>query len=146
MLTIKAIKLKKPAGLDQFEVEDVTLPQVTRGDIRVRLHASSLNVHDYFVVKGVLPTEEGRIPLSDGAGEVVETAGDVTEFSPGDRVISTFFPNWLAGKPTAERVGSISGDTVDGMRGMRWSHPPPPSRERREAIATSKLRRSLVLG
>jgi NADPH:quinone reductase-like Zn-dependent oxidoreductase len=114
MLTMKAIKLKKPAGLDQFEVEDVTLPQVTRGDIRVRLHASSLNVHDYFVVKGVLPTEEGRIPLSDGAGEVVETAGDVTEFSPGDRVISTFFPNWLAGKPTAERVGSISGDTVDG--------------------------------
>jgi len=40
------------------------------GEIRVRVHASSLNFHDYSVVSGVIPTEDGRIPMSDGAGVV----------------------------------------------------------------------------
>ncbi len=111
---MRAIKLRKPAGLDQFEIKDVELPQVRRGEIRVRLHACSLNVHDYYVVKGIFPTEAGRVPMSDGAGEVVETGEDVTEFAPGDRVMSTFFPNWLAGMPNAERLASVAGDSVDG--------------------------------
>ncbi|MGH8233390.1 MAG: hypothetical protein ACREPU_04250 [Rhodanobacteraceae bacterium] len=38
--------------------------------MQVRLHASSLNYHDYLVVTGVLPVPEGRIPMVDGAGEV----------------------------------------------------------------------------
>jgi NADPH:quinone reductase-like Zn-dependent oxidoreductase len=68
---MKEIRLKKPAGLDQLETRNMELGRVTRGKIRVRLHASSLNVHDSFVLKGVIPTEAGRIPLSDGAGEVI---------------------------------------------------------------------------
>ncbi len=107
---MRAIKLKKPAGLDQFDIRDMELSQVRRGEIRVRLHASSLNFHDYYVVMGMFPTEAGRIPMSDGAGEVVETGEDVTEFAPGDRVMSTFFPRWLAGMPNAERLASVAGD------------------------------------
>ena len=61
---MKEIRLRKPAGLDQLETRNMESGPVTRGEIRVRLHASSLNVHDSFVLKGVIPTEAGRIPLS----------------------------------------------------------------------------------
>jgi NADPH:quinone reductase-like Zn-dependent oxidoreductase len=111
---MRAIRLKKPGGLDQLVLAMVKSPPVRRGDIRVRLHASSLNFHDYYVVKGVFPTENGRIPMSDGAGEVIEMGEDVTEFSLGDKVMGTFFPGWLAGKPTAESLASVAGDSVDG--------------------------------
>ena len=46
----------------------------------MRIYANSLNFHDYAVVVGAIPTEDGRIPMADGAG-VVEAAGaDVSEF------------------------------------------------------------------
>jgi NADPH:quinone reductase-like Zn-dependent oxidoreductase len=62
------------------------------GEIRVRLHASSLNYHDYGVASSGLPQTVGRIPLSDGAG-VVEAAGPgVSDLEVGDSVVSVFFP------------------------------------------------------
>jgi NADPH:quinone reductase-like Zn-dependent oxidoreductase len=51
----------------------------------VRVHASSLNYHDYAVVTGNIKTPDGRIPMSDGAGEVLAVGPDVTEFAVGDR-------------------------------------------------------------
>ena len=66
-------------------------------DTRAQFHASSLNFHDYGVVSGRKPVDDGRIPMSDGAG-VAEAVGDgVDEFNAGDSVVSTFFPNWLEG-------------------------------------------------
>lgn len=49
-------------------------------DILVRIHASSLNFHDFAVVSGRIPTRDGRIPLSDGTG-LVEAVGE-SESSP----------------------------------------------------------------
>ena len=40
------------------------------GEIQVEVQASSLNFHDYVVVAGLLPVDDQRIPLSDGAGVV----------------------------------------------------------------------------
>src|SRR6185503_5876499 len=40
-----------------------------------------------------------QVPLSDGAGEVVEVGSGVTKFKPGDRVQSTFFLKWSNGPP-----------------------------------------------
>jgi NADPH:quinone reductase-like Zn-dependent oxidoreductase len=65
-------------------------------------------------VLGVLPTDDGRIPLSDGAG-VVEAVGEgVTEFAVGDSVVSCFFPGWLNGEPTMANFTMTPGDGVDG--------------------------------
>lgn len=41
------------------------------GEITVRLRTGSLNYHDLLVVSGATPPKECRIPLSDGAGEVI---------------------------------------------------------------------------
>jgi len=36
-----------------------------------RLHAGCFNYHDYVVLTGEINTPEGRIPMSNGAGEIV---------------------------------------------------------------------------
>jgi NADPH:quinone reductase-like Zn-dependent oxidoreductase len=112
---MKALKLTAPGGLDNLalvELPDSGAPG--RGEIRVRLHASSLNYHDLGVVSGRSPRARDLIPMSDGAG-VVEAAGEgVSEFKAGDLVVSGFFPTWLAGPPEIADFSTTPGDGVDG--------------------------------
>lgn len=111
---MRAIRLRKPGGLDRLEM-DSSIPDVVGiGDIRVRLRASSLNYHDYLVATGVIKVSDGRIPMSDGAGDVVEVGGGVTEFAPGDRVVGTFFPRWLTGPSDPASRMELPGDLTDG--------------------------------
>ncbi len=112
---MKAIRLRHPAGLDNLKHEDMAAPgDPGPGEIRVRLRASSLNYHDYIVVMGGIPTPDGRIPMSDGAGEVLAVGAGVTEFAVGDAVVSTFFPNWLDGAPIPGGFAGVPGDGADG--------------------------------
>ncbi|MBN3823773.1 NAD(P)-dependent alcohol dehydrogenase [Burkholderia sp. Ac-20384] len=112
---MKAITLHSPAGLDNLRRVELPDPgEPARGEIRVRIHASSLNFHDLLVVLGRIPTADGRIPMSDGAG-VVEAVGEgVTEFAVGDSVVSTFFPHWINDAPTVSGFSTTPGDGVDG--------------------------------
>ncbi|GJE27715.1 zinc-dependent alcohol dehydrogenase family protein [Methylobacterium organophilum] len=112
---MKAVTLRQPAGLDNLvTVERADPGQPGPGAIRVRLHASSLNFHDYAVATGAIPAAEGRIPLSDGAG-IVEAVGEgVEEFSAGDRVVSCFFPHWSDGAPPIADFSKTPGDGIDG--------------------------------
>lgn len=91
---------------------EATAPRA--GEIKVRLHANSLNYHDFAVVSGMWGPTEPRIPMADGAGVVLEVGEGVTEFSVGDHVVSTFFPTWLAGEPLVEGFATTPGDGVDG--------------------------------
>jgi NADPH:quinone reductase-like Zn-dependent oxidoreductase len=112
---MKAVTLRKPPGIDSLDLverEDPGVPGI--GQIRVRVHASSLNYHDLGVVMGMLPTDDGRIPLSDGAGVVEAVGAGVTEFAVGDSVVSCFFPGWLNGEPTIPDFSTTPGDGVDG--------------------------------
>jgi NADPH:quinone reductase-like Zn-dependent oxidoreductase len=113
---MKAIRLRHPAGLDNLRLEDLPdAPPPAAHEIRVRIRASSLNYHDFIVVTGGIPTPDGRIPMSDGAGEVLEVGEGVTEFRPGDHVIGTFFPAWLDGRPSMAGFASVPGDGADGF-------------------------------
>ena len=81
----------------------------------MRIEASSLNFHDLGVVSGRRPMPDGRIPMSDGAGHVEAVGEGVTEFAPGDLVVSCFFPDWRDGK--TGMVGHFErtpGDGIDG--------------------------------
>lgn len=112
---MKGIRLRAPGGLDHLTA--VELPEALpprAGEITVRLHASSLNYHDYRVMAVPGAVADGRIPMSDGAG-VVEAVGEgVTEFRVGDRVVSCFFPGWIAGEPYLPDFATVPGDGVDG--------------------------------
>jgi NADPH:quinone reductase-like Zn-dependent oxidoreductase len=111
---MRAIRLKAPGGLDNLTVGTAEAGAVGPGQIRVRLHASSLNYHDYIVALGGIPTPDGRIPMSDGAGVVTEVASDVSEFKVGDHVVSTFFPLWVSGAPELADLAEVPGDRTDG--------------------------------
>jgi len=111
---MKVAAVKAPGGLDKIVIEERAQPVAGPGQLLVRVRASSLNFHDFAVVAGMLPTADGRIPMSDGAGDVVAVGEGVTAFKPGDQVVSTFFPNWPAGGPALERLLGVPGDHADG--------------------------------
>src|SRR5258706_6377299 len=117
-VVMKAAVLRTPGGLDRIEVHDIPDPgQPGPGQIRIALHASSLNSKDLLVAKGGLPTADRRILMSDGAG-VVEAVGEgVAEFRPGDHVVSCFFPQLQDGLPSGPvcNLASTPGDGIDGF-------------------------------
>ncbi|MDF0379256.1 NAD(P)-dependent alcohol dehydrogenase [Methylophilus sp. YYY-1] len=110
----KAIILQPGGGYQNVTVGTREAPAPTAGQITVRLHANSLNYHDFAVVSGMWGPTEPRIPMADGAGEVVAVGAGVTEFKVGDAVLSTFFPTWQAGEPLVEGFATVPGDGVDG--------------------------------
>lgn len=112
---MKAAILKQPGGLEHIEIVERDAPEPDVDEVLVRVQASSLNYHDYAVANGSIPTEEDRVLMSDGAGEVVAVGAAVTEFAVGDRVISTFFPNWTDGPITPEKREGTPGDRGPGM-------------------------------
>ncbi len=112
---MKAIRTQHPAGLDTLVYDDIAdAPDPGAGEIMVRVRASSLNYHDYAVVTGMIPSEAGRIPMSDGAGEVIAVGAGVTDYAVGDAVVSTFFPYWLDGTPPLTAFRQVPGDGIDG--------------------------------
>lgn len=101
-------------GYDRVTVgqSDVAAPKA--GEITVRLHANSLNYHDFAVVSGMWGPSESRIPMADGAGVVSAVGEGVVEFKVGDSVVSTFFPDWISGEPIVEGFVTVPGDGIDG--------------------------------
>jgi NADPH:quinone reductase-like Zn-dependent oxidoreductase len=112
---MNAIRLAKPAGLDNLQLVTLDAPRDPGpGEIRVCIHASSLNFHDFAVAAGYLPTADGRIPLADGAGVVEAVGAGVNEFAVGTHVVSCFFPTWLDGPATISDFATTPGDGIDG--------------------------------
>lgn len=112
---MKAATVTAPGGLDRIRLVDLSdPPSPSPGEVLVRLHAGSLNRHDYSVAAGHIPTEDGRILLSDGAGMVEAVGEGVTAFSRGDSVVSCFFPKWQDGPATIGDFAGTPGDGVDG--------------------------------
>lgn len=113
-MSSKAIYVQPGGGYDKVELGtcEATAPGV--GEITVRLHASSLNYHDFAVVSGMWGPAERRIPMADGAGEVIAVGSGVSDFQVGDSVVSTFFPDWLDGEANVEGFARVPGDGLDG--------------------------------
>ena len=112
---MKLVRLRAPGGLGNLELVEEDRPQPGSGEVLVRIRACSLNLRDDFVVQGKMPLADGRVPLSDGAGEVIEVGDDVDAFKAGDSVVSTFYPWWLGGDMTPATRRDIPGESFDGF-------------------------------
>lgn len=112
---MKSVTVKKPGGLDNLAIVEKEAPKPKAGEILVQWHATSLNFHDYLVAVGGIPVADGRIPMSDGAGEVIAVGAGVYEWKVGDKVMSLFFQNWLDGRPTLPKMMFVNGETIDGF-------------------------------
>ena len=103
-------------GLEQLVQEERARPRPAAGQVLVRVHAASLNYRDQAVVTGQYfggVVQRDTIPLSDGAGEVVEVGVGVTRVQSGDRVTGTFFQGWVDGRPDTPLMAL--GSPLDGM-------------------------------
>ncbi len=101
-------------GLDKLKLSDRDAPNPKAGEVSVRWHGTSLNYHDYLVACGGIPVSKDRIPMSDGAGEIIALGEGVTNWNIGDKVMSLFFPGWIDGPATYQKMKAISGESVDG--------------------------------
>jgi NADPH:quinone reductase-like Zn-dependent oxidoreductase len=108
---------KGGAGIDALvKVERPDLKPAYR-QVLVKVKACSLNFRDLGIVRGSyrMPVRENLIPLSDGAGEVVETGPGVSRVKVGDRVAGCFFQRWAGGEAPPDVHASALGGGIDGM-------------------------------
>lgn len=92
----------------QPELADIAVPEPAEGEVRVRVHAASVNGFDLAVAAGyVKDMMEHRFPVvlgKDFAG-VVDAVGDgVTGYTPGDRVFGVVTKPYLGDGSFAEYV------------------------------------------
>ena len=112
---MKRVEVKSPGGLDNLVVNEIDFDFAPKPfEVLVRWHATSLNFHDYLVAKGAIPVSDGRVPMSDGAGEVIAIGANVSQWKTGDKVMSLFFPNWIDGKVSMGKTRAISGESFHG--------------------------------
>jgi NADPH:quinone reductase-like Zn-dependent oxidoreductase len=113
---MKAIELRSMGPEVLVPVERPT-PHPRRCQIVMRVRAASLNYRDQQIAAGQYhaPLQLPLVPLSDGAGDVVEVGPDVTRFRVGDRVASTFWQRWDAGHCELCDPNSTLGGPVDGV-------------------------------
>jgi NADPH2:quinone reductase len=85
---MKTIRLHEVGGPEVLQVEDIDPPTPGRGQLLVDVEAIGLNFIETYERKGLyqkpLPCTLG----GEAAGVVRAVGPDVTEFSPGDRVVS----------------------------------------------------------
>ena len=115
--TMRQYRLQKHGTGYQLELTSTPVPDISADQILVKVHATSLNRRDIYVMQGRYPGPEftGRVPLSDGAGKVLAVGNKVKQFKVGDRVAGTFFTDWNGGKFAASALSSARGGAVDGM-------------------------------
>ena len=89
---MKAIVIEGYGGPDRLVLRERPDPKPGSGEILVRVHAAGVNPVDWKIRRGdlrmVLRVGFPYTPGGDVAGEVVEVGAGVTQFRPGDAVVS----------------------------------------------------------
>jgi NADPH:quinone reductase-like Zn-dependent oxidoreductase len=87
-------------GRDRLTLREVPLPVPGERQVLVKVAAVALNYRDKMVVETGrgLPLGFPFTPGSDLAGEVIAAGPGASRFAVGERVISTFMPDWIDGQ------------------------------------------------
>ena len=115
-MSMKAYQLTTTTGPSALRLVDLLEPKPARGQVLVRVRATSLNYRDLMVVGGQYgEVKLPLIPLSDGAGEIVAVGEGVTRWKSSDRVAGTFFQGWQSGPFQREMANTALGGALNGM-------------------------------
>jgi hypothetical protein len=87
---MKAVMCRQWGPPEQLVVEDVPTREPGQGEVRIRIHAASVNFPDVLIIqnKYQFKPELPFIPGSEGAGEVISVGEGVTHVKAGDRVLA----------------------------------------------------------
>jgi NADPH:quinone reductase-like Zn-dependent oxidoreductase len=113
---VKAYELGELGSVENLRLVERPDPVPGPGEALVRYRANSLNYRDLMIVNGDYGLAEApeRIPVSDGAGEVIAVGEGVAGIAPGDRVMVSFFTGWLDGEFRRHYFGTDLGGGCDG--------------------------------
>lgn len=119
--TTRAWVIGDPPGIDRLTLTERPLRAPGPGEVLIEVHASSLNARDRGIVARSFPvgTRKADVPLSEGAGRVLEVGAGVTRIRPGDRVASCHFPTWVDGRWDPAVYEADIGNTLDGWLAER---------------------------
>lgn len=86
---MKAVILKQYGGVDNFELANLPVPTIKKGEIRIKIRAVSFNPVDYQIRKGLPESKflSSNILGRDLSGIVEEVDEEVKDFKKGDEVI-----------------------------------------------------------
>lgn len=112
---MKAMQVQGAFGLENLKAIELDKPTPRPGQVLVKLDHACLNYRDLAIVSGFggnypLPL----VPLSDGAGHVVEVGAGVSRVAVGDAVAPLFFQNWSGGEATPSALATSLGGPIDG--------------------------------
>src|SRR5919204_3899712 len=112
---MRAYQLMQGTGIDGLVKTELPTSKPGAGQVLVKVAACSLNFRDLAIAIGTyrMPVKPNLIPLSDGAGEVVEIGAGVTRVKVGDRVAGCFFQRWPGGHARSDTQASALGGSID---------------------------------
>jgi NADPH:quinone reductase-like Zn-dependent oxidoreductase len=122
---MKAYTIGDQQGIKSLSRVEIDEPKCKGDEAIIKFHAHSLNYRDYMILNqwygDIKP--ESRIPLSDGAGEVVEIGENVEHLKVGDRVCINFFSGWLDGPIHPKYFSSDLGGSTNGTLAEYGAYP-----------------------
>src|SRR3954454_17164677 len=105
------------AGIEGLNKSTRPDPKPGHRQVLVKVAACSLNFRDLGIVRGTyrMGVPDNIIPVSDGAGEVIEVGPDVRRGKGGDKGAGCFFARWPGGEAPADAHATALGGGIDGM-------------------------------
>ncbi len=104
-------------SLASLHLESASIPEPKKGEVRVKMHAASINYRDQIVLQGTYGVvTHDIIALSDGAGEIDALGEGVTQWKLGNRVTSVYAAEeWTDGPPTPGLTFGLGAEGMDGV-------------------------------
>ena len=114
---MKAWQIVSDGGVDALALAEVDTPEPGPGEVRVKMHANSINYRDLTTIEDPVSRKlpYPTVPNSDGAGEITALGAGVTGVKVGDRVASCFFSDWEAGPCSTAAMASALGGARQGV-------------------------------
>ncbi len=140
--TMRAAAIDRFGGVETIRLQTVSVPQVERGEILIRVESAGVGVWDPFEREGGFARMYGGEPKfpyvmgSDGAGTVAAVGEGVTQFKEGDRVYGMsvaspkggFYAEYAAVKAenasrtpanlSTLQAGAMPADAITALRGL----------------------------
>lgn len=113
---INSYQVGEQTGLDALARVSGDVAEPGSGEVLVATRAAALNYRDLMIMRGGYgaPKPASRVPLGDGAGEVVAVGANVQGVTVGDRVTAAHFTPWLDGEFRPSVFGGDLGSSMDG--------------------------------
>ncbi|MEP7313176.1 MAG: NAD(P)-dependent alcohol dehydrogenase [Pseudomonadota bacterium] len=113
---IRAYEIGAQQGTDSLVMRERDAPVPGYGEVLIKVHAAALNHGDIELSAGPFGPKKPptRIPLADGAGEVLALGEGVARVKVGDRVTAASFTQWEQGDYFRGALDVTLGNGVDG--------------------------------